>query len=70
VEDLTGLGPVVFTFTLEGFPRKNFGVLHNLFLGVLINPAFDDGVLHALVVRDYKGFVANLHSGYLQVKWG
>jgi hypothetical protein len=27
VEDLTGLGPVVFPFTLKGFPRKNLGVL-------------------------------------------
>jgi hypothetical protein len=27
VKDLTGLGPVVFSFTLEGFPRKNLGVL-------------------------------------------
>jgi hypothetical protein len=26
VEVLTGLGPVVFPFTPEGFPRKNFGV--------------------------------------------
>jgi hypothetical protein len=24
---LTGLGPVVFPFTLEGFPRTNLGVL-------------------------------------------
>jgi hypothetical protein len=27
VEDLTGLGPVVFPFALEGFTRKNIGVL-------------------------------------------
>jgi len=27
VEVLTGLGPVVFPFTPEGFPRTNFGVL-------------------------------------------
>jgi hypothetical protein len=27
VEDLTGLGPIVFTFAFEGFPHKNFGVL-------------------------------------------
>lgn len=32
MEDLTGLGPVVFTFALEGFPRKNLGVL---FVGLL-----------------------------------
>jgi hypothetical protein len=27
VEDLTGLGIVVFTFALESFPRKNIGVV-------------------------------------------
>jgi hypothetical protein len=27
VKDLTGLGPVVFPFALEGFSRKKIGVL-------------------------------------------
>jgi hypothetical protein len=41
VKDLTGLSPVVFTFALEDFSRKNIGVLLvgllNLFFYIVDN---------------------------------